>query len=128
MRRTKHSKGQEAFLYRLNSDPDELRTLFLDYVSSINSLYETPRWYHGLCTNCTTSFYKLPSRQARRDWRMFANGRLDEALYEDGRLDRTLPFPELRRCAHLNDIAINAPDEGFGDYIRQQIERRRHER
>ena len=128
LRRTKHSKGQDALLYHLNSDPDELRALFLDYVSSINSLYESPRWYHGLCTNCTTSFYKLPSRRARRDWRVIANGRLDEALYKDGRLDRSLPFPELRRKASLNDIAINAPDEGFGEYIRQQLDRRRNER
>jgi Domain of unknown function (DUF4105) len=130
LRRTKHSKGQDALLYRLNSDPDELRAVFLDYVSSINSLYESPRWYHGFCTNCTTSFYKLPSRRgrARRDWRVVLNGLLDQALYEDGRLDRTLPFPELRRRASLNDIAINAPDEGFGDYIRQQLDRRLNER
>ena len=98
LRRTKHSQGQDALLYRLNSDPDELRAVFHDYVSSINSLYATPRWYHGLCTNCTTSFYKLPSRRVRYDWRVLMNGKLDQALYEDDRLDRSLPFPELRRC------------------------------
>jgi hypothetical protein len=128
LRRTKHSEGQDALLYRLNSDPDELRAVFLDYISSINSLYETPRWYHGLCTNCTTSFYKLPSRRVRYDWRVLLNGKLDQALYEDGRLDRILPFPELRQIVSLNDIANNAPEEGFGDFIRQQLERRRHER
>ena len=50
------------------------------------------------------------------------------ALYAAGRLDRTLPFPELRRIAYLNDIANRAPDERFGDYIRRELERRRHER
>jgi hypothetical protein len=128
LRRTKHSRGQEALLYRLISDPDELRATFLDYISVINSLYETPRWYHGLFTNCTTSFYKLPSRPVRYDWRVIMNGKLDQALYADGRLDRALPFSELRRIASINDIANNAPDEGFGDYLRQQLERRRHER
>ncbi len=128
LRRTKHSQGQDALLYRLSAEPDELRTVFLDYVSAINSLYETPRWYHGLCTNCTTSFYRLPSRRVRYDWRVLLNGKLDRALYKDGRLDRTLPFPELRRVVGLNDIANNAPEEGFGDFIRQQLDRRRHER
>ncbi len=127
LRRTKYSQGQRAYLYRLNAPLDELRTVFLDYVSTINSLYETPRWYHGLSANCTTSFYRLPSRRVRWDWRVIANGRLDRALYEDGRLDQTLPFADLRRTADLNEIANSAPEEGFGDYIRRELERRRHE-
>ena len=128
LRRTKYGRGQEALLYRLNASPEELRAVFLDYVSTINSLHESPRWYHGLSTNCTTSFYRLPSRRARCDWRVIANGKLDQALYRDGRLDQTLPFPELRRTVRLNEIANNAPEEGFGDYIRRQLERARHER
>jgi len=128
LRRTKYSHDQEAYLYRVNSSIEELRELFLDYVGAINRLYETPRWYHAVCTNCTTSFYQLPSRQCRCDWRVIANGRLDRALYEAGRLDRTLPFPELHRIAYLNDIANKAPAEGFGDHIRHELERRCHER
>jgi hypothetical protein len=57
----------------------------------IVSLYETPRWYHGLCANRTTAFYRLPSTRIRFDWRVLANGKLDQALHEDGRLDQTLP-------------------------------------
>jgi hypothetical protein len=128
LRRTKYGPSQEADLYRLVTTPDELRATFLDYVDSINSLYETPRWYNGLCTNCTTTFYRLPSRQCRCDWRVLANARLDRALYAAGRLDQTLPFPELRRAAHLNEIANSAPEKGFGDYIRRELERRLHER
>ena len=128
LRRTKHSQGQYARLYRLNTGPDELRTVFLDYVSTINSLYETPRWYHGLHANCTTSFYRLPSRRRRFDWRVIANGRLDQALHEGGLLDQTLPYADLRRLAYLNEIANSAPEEGFGDHIRGELERRRHER
>jgi hypothetical protein len=127
LRRTKYSQNQEAYLYRCASSADELRALFLDYVDAINSLYEKPRWYHGMCTNCTTSFYRLPSTRWRFDWRVLANGRLDKALYEGGRLDRTVPYTELRRFAHLNEVANGAPEEGFGDYIRRELERRRHE-
>jgi hypothetical protein len=128
LRRTKHGRNQETYLYRFKSDPDELRTTFLDYVGAINGLCETPRWYNGLFANCTTSFYRMPGRRWRYDWRVIANGRLDRALYEAGRLDQTLPFPELRRSAYVNDIANSAPEEGFGDYIRRELERRRHER
>ena len=69
----------------------------------------------------------MPRRRCRFDWRVLANGRLDRALYEDGRLDRTLPFQELRRIASLNEIANSAPESGFGDHIRRELERRRHE-
>jgi hypothetical protein len=128
LRRTKYGRHQEARLYRFAASAGELRTAFFDYVGAINDLYETPRWYHGLCANCATSFYRLPNSRFRFDWRVFANGRLDRALYEDGRLDRTRPFPQLWRAAYLNDIANSAPEDGFGDHIRRELERRRHER
>jgi len=128
LRRTKHSQGQKAHLYRFTADAEELQTAFLDYVDTINSLYDQPRWYHGVYANCTTSFYQLPHSRWRLDWRVLANGLLDHALYKSGRLDQTLPFPELRRLAYLNDIANSAPEEGFGDHIRRELERRRHER
>jgi Domain of unknown function (DUF4105) len=128
LRRTKYGPSQEAHLYRLATTAEELRATFLDYIDAINALYRTPRWYHGLCTNCTTTFYRLPSRRCRCDWRVLANARLDRALYATGRLDRSLPFPELRRAAYLNEVANSAPADGFGDHIRRELERRRHER
>ena len=66
----------------------------------------------------------MPRRRCRFDWRVLANGRLDRALYEDGRLDRTLPFQELHRMASLNDIANSAPEDGFGDHIRRELDTR----
>jgi hypothetical protein len=128
LRRTKYGPSNEAHLYRLNASSEELRTSFLDYIGAINNLFESPRWYHGLFANCTTTFYRLPHSRYRFDWRVLANGRLDRALYESGRLDRTLPFEELQRRARLNDVANSAPDQGFGDHIRRELERRRHDR
>ena len=128
LRRTKYSRNQEAHSYRFHASAQELRTAFLDYIEAINSLFETPRWYHGLCANCTTTFYRLPHSRFRCDWRVLVNGRLDRALYKNGRLERTLPFQQLRRIASLNAIANGAPEDGFGEYIRRELERRRHER
>jgi Domain of unknown function (DUF4105) len=126
LRRTKYGPSQEAVLYRLVTTPQERRATFLDYVDAINDLYRTPRWYNGLCTNCTTTFYRLPNSRWRLDWRILVNARLDRALYATGRLDRTLPFPQLRRAAYLNDVANAAPVDGFGDHVRRELERRRH--
>ena len=128
LRRTKYGRPQEAHLYRMTVPLEEVRAAFLDYVAAINDLYEKPRWYHGLCTNCTTTFYWLPNSRCRCDWRVLANSRLDKALYEAGRLDEHLPFPELRRMAYLNEVANSAPVDGFGDHVRRELERRRHER
>jgi hypothetical protein len=128
LRRTKYGPSQEAHLYRLNASADEIRNTFLDYIEAVNSLYESPRWYNGLCANCTTTFYRLPHSRYRFDWRVLANGRLDRALYNDGRLDRSLPFQELQRKASLCEIANSAPEIGFGDHVRRELERRRHER
>jgi hypothetical protein len=128
LRRTKYGQHQEAHLYRLNATASELQATFLDYLEAINGIHETPRWYHGVCANCTTTFYRLPHSRYRFDWRVLANGQLDRALYEDGRLDRTLPFQELRQIASLNQIANTAPENGFGDHIRRELERCRHER
>lgn len=128
LRRTRFSTNQTGRLYRLSSPPEELREVFLDYVGAVNGLFERPRWYHGLCMNCTTTFYRLPSRRVRLDWRVLANGLLDRALYEDGRIENSMPFEELHRHALINDIANAAPEVGFGEHLRHELERRHHER
>lgn len=128
LRRTLHPPRQAAHLYRLVAPPDEAREVFLDYAAAINDLFAAPQWYHGFCMNCTTSFYWLPSRRWRRDWRVFANAHLDRALYAGGRLDRSLTFEELRRAAYLTDVANAAPRDGFGDHVRRELERRRRDR
>lgn len=127
LRRTKYCPSQEAHLYRFKASPEEIRNAFLAYIGAINSLCASPRWYHGVTANCTTSFYRLPSIRLRLDWRVVANSRLDLALYASGRLDRTLPFDKLKHLARLNEIANAAPAVGFGDYIRRELEKR-HDR
>ena len=129
-RRTKYGRDQAAYLYRFTASTEELRATFLDYIEAINRRFtRSPRWSPRLCapTAPRRSIGCLIAGR-RWDWRVLANGRLDKALYEDGRLDRTLPFPDLRRSAYLNEIANSAPEEGFGDHIRRELERRRHER
>lgn len=123
-RRTKYGTD-EGYLYRFTTSPDHLRSILLDYLAAVNHLAEKAEWYHGLCTNCTTTYFRLPHARLACDWRMLANGKLDEAMYERGKLDRRVPFDVLKRSAYLNDIVKDAPRDGFGDYIRAEIEKKR---
>jgi len=44
------------------------------------------------------------------DWRVLANGRLDELGYEQGRIDTSLPFPELKKRSDITEKARAADD------------------
>jgi hypothetical protein len=65
-----------------------------------------------LTTNCTTSIrsQRAAADRAPWDWRILANGKADEMLYERGALDRSISFPELKRRAHINERAKTAND------------------
>jgi len=97
--RTNH-RGEDVYLYRLQADPALVRELLLDYVREINELAERPRWYNALTTNCTTVIDHHVRHVApgdRWDWRILVNGLLDRYIYENGTVDTSLPFEELRR-------------------------------
>ena len=121
LKRIIHDPGHELYLYRLRASHDEDLKVFLEYVVSTNKLADRPRWYHGLTSNCTTSIYRQRTRQVEWDLRWLLNGRLDEMIYEHGRLDQRLPFEELRRQSRITELAKEAPPEGFGDFIRENL-------
>ena len=125
LRRTKYAKNQTAHLYNVKLSLDAIRTAFLDTVWAVNDLYQKPRWYHGLTMNYTTSYYWLPNSNTPLTWQVIINGRLDQAFYELGRLDRSIPFEELRRLSLINDIANAAPEAGFGEYLHRELQSRR---
>ena len=117
--RTNFRKGEDVYLYHLKIPVERLRARFLEYIAQLNELYDHPRWYNALTTNCTTS---IRSQRAARDrapwdWRILANGKLDELLYELGAVDRSLPFAELKRRSHINERA-NWDSSDFSNAIR----------
>jgi hypothetical protein len=121
LRRTKYLPGHDLYLYRLHAGAVAIRQFFFEYATSINSLAERPRWYHGLTTNCTTSIYLQGRGRMQWDWRMLLNGSLDRLLYDRQLLDQHLPFEELKRQSWVNEIANSAPVDGFGEYIRREL-------
>jgi hypothetical protein len=120
--RTRHRQGEDVYLYRTTATPEAARAVLLEYLESLNRLHKTPRWYHALTTNCTTSIrtQRAPDKRAPWDWRLLVNGKGDELAYERGTLDRSLPFPELKRRSLINERARAArEDAAFSDAIRQ---------
>ncbi|MBE2214719.1 MAG: DUF4105 domain-containing protein [Opitutaceae bacterium] len=115
-------RGEQVYVYRLRTDMDVARQVFLDYLAQASRLRERPEWYNVVTANCTTMIRghtKPYARDSRFDWRMLINGRIDEMAYERGTLDQTLPFAELKERSLVNARALAAGDgPDFSERIR----------
>ena len=107
--RTNYRQGETVYLYRLKgSSLSVVRKIFLDYIQYINRLKEAPEWYNALTGNCTTQIRGHTRPYAGKvwwDWRILANGYIDELAYELGVLDTFLPFQELKQRSIVNGRA-----------------------
>ena len=113
--RTNFRKDEEVYIFRTTVKPQFAREIFLSYLRRVNELHNTPEWYNAITNNCTTnidvSAAHASGRHAVWDWRILLNGKMDELLYERGRLVTDgLPLPELKAQAHINDAARAADD------------------
>lgn len=109
--RTNYRQGEEAYLYHTTVTPEKARERFMEYVDTINSLRQKPRWYNAITTNCTTAIRSQHPSSERLpwDWRMLVNGLGDAMLYENNAISTDgLPFAELRKKALINTAAMAA--------------------
>jgi len=115
-------RGEDVYLYHLNASMELARQVFLDYLEEVNRLKDQPEWYNALTSNCTTNIrgHTAPyTPNARFDWRIIVNGYIDELLYQQGLLDRSLPLAELKKMSHINARARQAGTAaGFPQLIR----------
>jgi hypothetical protein len=121
--RTNYRKGEDIYLYRLTLTAEQARERFVEYLHSLNTLHDQPRWYNAITTNCTTSIRtQHPSGERPRwDWRMLLNGKGDELMYERGAIAKGgLPFAELKKRALIDTVAKEANDSlDFSRLIRE---------
>lgn len=122
--RTNH-RGEQVNLYRLKTEPAEVRSVFLDTMERVNSLKRDPEWYNALTHNCTSNLRDRTAPYAPRkkwSWKFILNGYIDGLVYERGALDRSLPFEELKRRSLVNDRAKAADrDPDFSRRIREGL-------
>jgi hypothetical protein len=102
---------EDVYLFRVQAPPDAVRRLFLEYFRQINSLRDRPQFYNSLTTNCTSTIWmnaKVNPNHLPFSWKIILSGHVPEYLYENGRLDTSVPFEELRRRGHINALAQQA--------------------
>ena len=116
--RTNYRKSppEEVYLFRVIGPIENGRRVFLEYMRDINRLREHPRFYNTLTTNCTTMIIAhttVNTGHIPYSWKILLSGYAPEYAYDRGRLDRSLPFEELKRRSHINAVAQaadQAPD------------------
>jgi len=122
--RTNYRKSppEDVYLFRTIGPLENGRRVFLDYMRDINELREHPRFYNTLTTNCTTMILAhtmVNPGHLPYSWKILLSGYTPEYAYDMGRLERSLPFAELKRRVHVNaaaQAADHAPD--FSQRIR----------
>ena len=125
--RTNYRKDppEDVYLYRAQVSRENLRRVFLDYVREINGLYAHPQFYNTVTTNCTTNILfhtRVNVAALPMSWKVLLSGYAAEYAYDNGRLDRSLPFVELRRKSHINARAQAADDAAdFSRRIREGL-------
>ena len=118
-------RNEDVFLYRVRMTPDTARSLLLDYVKTMNDLAEHPRWYNAGVDNCTTGIrVHVQHIGAARpwNWRILANGYMDQMMYERGAIDTARPFAELKKASNVVARAKAADqDPDFSARIREGL-------
>lgn len=114
-------RRESVYLYRVRATPAEMRALFLSYVDRIAKLSGTPEFYNTLDNNCTTNVVQRANAAAGGiplSWMILVSGYADRYAYELGRLDRHLPFPELKQRSLIRRAPGATIDAGFSAEIR----------
>jgi hypothetical protein len=117
-------RGEDVYLYRLNATPGVARDVLMSYLGQVNRLKQHAEWYNALTSNCTTNIrgHARPYAISPWDWRILLNGHIDEMAYQNGRLDQSLPFAELKARSHINDQGKAADkDPAFSKRIREGL-------
>ncbi len=123
-------RNEQVYLYRLKVDPELAKRMLLDYLETLNNLTNKPVWYNALTHNCTTTIRQHNAHlgNARAlNWRLFANGYLDQLLYQRQMIDTSLPFSELRDVSMVSKRGLAAPEAEFSSFIRQGMPGMAHE-
>lgn len=118
-------RGEDVYLYRIQTTPDRAQELFRVYLNRINQLADRPEFYRLLSNSCTINIVRYARKMGKLedfDIRFWLNGYSDRGLYRAGLLYPGLPFAELRRRSRINETA-RAADDGadFSERIRTSL-------
>jgi hypothetical protein len=123
--RTRHRKA-EVYIYRTVATPQQSQALFIDMMERANQLAERPEFYHTIANNCTTNIMdhvnRLKPGRLFYNWRVFLPGYSAQYAWNEGLLDQSVPFEELRERGRVNDLAERYYDDpDFSIRIRERL-------
>jgi hypothetical protein len=118
-------RRESVYIYRIiPAVPDAPRRLLLSYLHRVQALAEAPAFYNTLTDNCTTNVISRANTAGpdvtalRYSWKLLASGYADSYAYDLGRLNRDLPFPELKRRSLITRPSGASIDPTFSSDIR----------
>jgi hypothetical protein len=122
--RTRH-RDADVYLYRTTATPEQAQAMLLDMLDRANRLASQPEFYHTLANNCTTNVLRHVNRLRQQplawSWQVFLPGYSDRFAWEQGLLDKSVPFEQLKREALVNDLAEQHYDDpDFSRLIRRR--------
>lgn len=118
-------RGEDDYLYHIRLPVADIRALFAAYVSQMNELVRTPRFYNTLTVNCTTLVYHMMRHIVGGlpfSYRLLLTGYLPEYVYAVGGLDQRFTLEQLRAFGRITERAKQADrSEEFSQDIRRGI-------
>lgn len=105
--------GEQVYLYRIHIPIQQARALLIDYLIEVNRLADHPQWYNAFTQNCSTAIRGHAQSigvDGGFDWRLLANGRVDQLLYERHQIDTVIPFDDRRSRSNITEKAKAAGD------------------
>ncbi|HZR82959.1 MAG TPA: DUF4105 domain-containing protein [Candidatus Binatia bacterium] len=122
-----NQRGEGVYLYLLRTPRERARRMLLDYVAGMNELAREPSFYNAATQNCTTTIrtHVIQIGVAMPwDWRILVNGYIDQLLYEQGVIDTSRPFGEVRERSLINPRAkADGGSPNFSARIREGLTR-----
>jgi len=121
----RHAPPEQVYLYRLRGHLESGRELFREYLGQLNALRQHAEWYNTVVSNCTSSIWLLSRINPEHvpwSWKILLSGYLPGYLYEQGRLNTSVPFEELERRGLINAPAQAADQAAdFSQRIRAGV-------
>jgi len=115
-------RDEQVYRYAVRLEPEQLRQAFLNYAQQTQNLHDHPRWYNAVTSNCGIDILRTVwGNQIRTipTLAQLSNGLWESQAYADGRLDRSVPFEELRARANICKEAQAAGLADFSQAIRK---------
>jgi len=126
-------REEDVYLYRLQTPITTAKEMLLDYFTVINQLAKEPKWYNAATQNCTTTIRQHAKQIAINSpfsWQILLNGHLPELGYQQGTINNTMPYEQMRSASYITDkgkrtgdhddyskrIRVDLPERPIGKY------------